>query len=368
MPETGGWSIKKEQDANATVSLKVGTEKGRIQMQQPVSCRRSNCLALLILAGAGGFAYVAFEPQPAGAHVATTRSARELAKLLPSAPTAAPGKTGGGEAATAGPALSGRLAVLLNMTLLQEGKERLLKSPSYTALFLKQEKIGKKPLDELQTIEMKLRHEPFSVYMKWLTVKEGQEVLYVDGELDNRMLVKKGGLLSRMPSIKLAPDSPLALRESRHPVTDAGILSLTEKLLKYRRVDVGRLDKMKCEVLTGQMIGNRPCYYFEVTYADPETEPLYRKSLMWIDEELSLPICVKNYTWESAGAGEEAEEEVVEEEVVEETEDGGESLADATPADPTLIEFYTFTDIAFEKETNPNSFDSANKEYSFKRQ
>lgn len=295
---------------------------------------------------------------------------------------AASGQENGKQHAIVGPILQGKLALTTYLVLLNEAREKLLKCPGYTATFLKQEKIGKNPLDTLQTIEMKLRHAPFSVYMKWVTVKEGQELLYVDGELDDRMLVKKGGVLSRMPSVKLAPDSPLALRESRHPVTDAGLLRLTEKLLKFRTEDLHRLDKVKCEFIPGQSIAGRKCYCFEVTYDAPATEPLYHRSVTWIDEEYSVPVCVKNYTWKDGvkdglenGAQSEAEnEEVIEEESgdspAENSEDpeAGDLLADATtPEEPNLIEFYTFTDIAFQKQADPNSFDSANADYAFKR-
>ncbi|MCA9093236.1 MAG: DUF1571 domain-containing protein [Planctomycetaceae bacterium] len=338
-------------------------------MHHPVCCRRPNCLALLILGATTGLGYLAFEPRPAGAHVATPRSVSELARLIPSNPVPSAATAGAdGTQVIVGPVVEGKLALMMNLALLKDGLDLLQKSPSYTATFLKQEKIGRKPLDHLQTIEMKLRHEPFSVYMKWLTVKEGQEVLFVEGELNDRMLVKKGGMLSRMPSVKLAPDSPLALNESRHPVTDAGILRLTEKLMKFRTEDLARIEKVKCEFIPGQSIAGRKCYCFDVTYSDPETEPLYRKSLTWIDEELSIPVCVKNYTWENGAqaAEDEEEEEVVEDD---ESSEAGDMLADAaTPEDPTLIEFYTFTDIAFEKQTDPHSFDAANKDYSFKRQ
>lgn len=339
-------------------------------MQHSVCCRRSNCLALLILASTTGLCYLAFEPKPAGAHVAVHRSAHDLARLIPAPlPQSASGGTSA-KVAQSGLVIEGKLALLMKMALLREGQARLLKSPSYTATFLKQEKIGKNPLDQLQTIEMKLRHEPFSVYMKWITVKEGQEVLYVDGELDNRMLVKKGGFLSRIPSIKIAPDAPLALKESRHPVTDAGLLKLTEKLLDYRTRDLERLDKLTCEFIPGQMIAGRKCHCFSVIYTDQAAEPLYSKTFTWIDEELCVPVCVKNYTWENADSSAEEEEETVEEELVEEeTVEDGETLADnATPAEPNLIEFYTYADIAFQREISPQSFDSANKDYSFKRQ
>lgn len=273
----------------------------------------------------------------------------------------------GGSTARAGTVIQGKLALMLNLSLLSEGRSRLLKSPSYTATFLKQEKIGSNPLDELQTIEMKLRHKPFSVYMKWITEKAGQEVLFVEGELEGRMLVKKGGMMSRIPSVKIPPDSSLALRESRHPITDAGLLRLTEQLLEFRTEDLNRLDKLKCEVLPEQLVGDRKCYCFQVEYADPAVEPLYSRSLTWIDEELSIPICVKNYTWGSAAST------TVESES---DEDTGENIAnftdggadDAAPKEPTLIEFYTYTDIEFQSEPEPNSFDAANSEYAFKRQ
>ena len=40
---------------------------------------------------------------------------------------------------------------------------------------------------------VKVRHEPFSIYLKWLSGEVGREVLYVDGANDGEMFVRSGG-------------------------------------------------------------------------------------------------------------------------------------------------------------------------------
>ena len=44
---------------------------------------------------------------------------------------------------------------------------------------------------------MKVRHEPFSVYMWFLKPFQGREVLYVDGQNNNEMVVLEAGLKRR---------------------------------------------------------------------------------------------------------------------------------------------------------------------------
>src|SRR5690606_37046315 len=79
--------------------------------------------------------------------------------------------------------LSGRWAMMLNVMLLERGCEEFARVPNYTAMLHKQERIGGE-LGDVQKVECKLRHEPFSVYMKWHTGDIGRELIYVDGAND----------------------------------------------------------------------------------------------------------------------------------------------------------------------------------------
>jgi hypothetical protein len=65
---------------------------------------------------------------------------------------------------------------------------------------------------------------------------------------------------------------------------------------------------------------------------------VYRKSIVFIDKELSMPVCVKNYTW-----AKDADPESIDEE--------------------TLVEFYAYTDMRMEQQLGAADFDQHNKDY-----
>src|SRR5579871_485780 len=196
---------------------------------------RPNCLAAAIALAAGGIFVFSFQPQPAGAHLGAKALQTPRVNTSAVVMTSYPGQANSDPATSmpsvsATPALKGKPALTLKFEMLEKGRAKLEGVSDYTATFIKQERVDGSDLQEVQTIHMKLRHAPFSVYMKWLVGPVGQEVLYVDGLHDNRMLVKKGGRMGKLlPSVKLDPHGSLAMGESRHPVTDAGLLTLTAK-------------------------------------------------------------------------------------------------------------------------------------------
>ncbi|MFO1023338.1 MAG: DUF1571 domain-containing protein [Planctomycetales bacterium] len=318
-----------------------------------------NCFAALILLATPVALFCSFESRPAGVHLGAVSQALPLLVISPPLTIKAPQSQADGSktppaASPATPAAGrqlpqGRLATLMSYGLLLDAKERLEKIPDYSATFLKQERVEGKDIQELQTIEMRLRHQPFSIYMKWLDVNEGQELLYVEGEREGNMLVKKGGRLGKMiPAVSIPPKGKLAMAESRYPVTTAGLLGLTEKLLSYRKRDLGLAEGVDTKMLPDEKIDGRLCYCFQTEYASEKVELTYRKSMIWIDQETSFPLCVKNYCWPNDETRRIAEE------------------AETPPEDPTLIENYTFTNLRFEKRLNVTAFNETNGEYKFK--
>lgn len=243
--------------------------------------------------------------------------------------------------------LPDREAVAWNLDLLKSGYEELKQIPHYTATFLKQERIAKEMTDP-QVIQLKLRHEPFSVYMRWLQGEVGREVLYVDGEYDGDMLVKVGGWKARVvPPLRLAPDCSLAMQQSRYPVTQVGLLALCETLIQDRERDLDEDRNVRCDVVDELVCNERTCYRFELCYDDPSSSEIYRKSVQYIDKEWRIPICVKNFTWPSRqdAIGYEAKD----------------------LDDRTLIEFYSYSDVCLDSLLADSDFDSANSEYCFNR-
>ena len=111
---------------------------------------------------------------------------------------------------------------------MKAGCERFRRIPGYTATLIKQERIGSTLAEEV-SLEIKVRHDPFSVYMKWLTVDPGKEILYVDGTNDGNLLVRLGGFKGRILPVSAFDPSRTVLGESRYPITKVGILANSRK-------------------------------------------------------------------------------------------------------------------------------------------
>lgn len=310
-------------------------------------CRRSNCLAVLIAGAAVTFLYIDFQPRPAGAEcdlmVATVATPSIiLPRATSETPAAEPGEPVGSESETA--AVAPQTDLERNIALLERGIARLESQSDYAAQFHKVERVDGAMQDE-QVIFMKVRHQPFSVYFKWLTGDVGREVLYVDGLNDGKMLVHAGGWKARLlPVLKIDPLGSIALREARHPITRAGLLNLTKTLLENRRTDQVRNKGSVCRAVEGQQFNSRPCWCYVVEYDAPEFNETYRKSVSLIDQELLVPVCIQNYTWPS-GKYENA------------------AQLDAE----TLVESYSYTDIVFNQQLADVDFDTKNSAYTFRR-
>lgn len=235
---------------------------------------------------------------------------------------------------------STRLSLFVNVAMLEKAEAVLAGLPGYTATFSKQEVVADELTDE-QVMQVKIRHEPFSVYMKWVTGHKGRQLLYVKGQNENRMLVKLGGWKKKLPALKLDPSGSMAMKESRYPITKAGLLELVRESLAIRRGDLARSEGIRCRLIENQEFDGRPCYGFVVEYSDPKVSKRYRKTEMLIDCQLGVPVVVRNFSWPTTAA----------------------SVADLD-AD-TLVECYTYRNIKFQREVARGDFDRGNKAYRF---
>jgi Protein of unknown function (DUF1571) len=234
--------------------------------------------------------------------------------------------------------LDGPRAKALLLDVLLVAAERLNQIDDYTATFRKQERLNGK-LGPVQTLQMKVRHKPFAIYFKFLNPQAGREVVYAEGHHDNKLIAHATGV-SRLliPRLAVPPDSKLALLDSRHPVTEAGLANLTAKLIGFRRMDledtdaVTVLDRFKDEdgrewlrsVHTHtHRIEHRPFARVEVLY-DPTT---------------FFPMDIHSYDWPEAGQ----------------------------TGDLHLAEHYHYQALDTNASLSALDFDPANPEYAFQR-
>ena len=98
---------------------------------------------------------------------------------------------------------------------------------SYTAVFHKQQRIAGELLAE-ETILLKCRKRPFSLYMKWIAAPyKGGELVYVAGWNEDRIRAHRGGIL-RFIVRNLDPRDPGLMASNLRPVTSTGIGYLLE--------------------------------------------------------------------------------------------------------------------------------------------
>jgi hypothetical protein len=166
------------------------------------------------------------------------------------------------------------------------------KGTGFTATFTKHERI-KGELHESETMLMKCRYSPFSVYFKWQKgSKGGREVIYFEGKNENKVV----GHQPPLPfNIKLVPNSSDALKESIRPITMAGFRSMLDAMIKVttEAKQAGHL-KIFC---TEDVYNGRPAYCILRVLPKKQNYP-YNLLYVHMDKELMAPVHIAAYDWD----------------------------------------------------------------------
>ncbi len=217
------------------------------------------------------------------------------------------------------------------------GRPRIAELKDYTALLSKQESIdGEKQV--AQMMEMKIRHEPFSVYLKfrWPREMAGQEVIYIKGLNDGNMQAHGVGMQKRLGTLSLDPNGLIAMRGNKYPITEIGLLNLVDKL-----VEVGEKDTKygECSVNYYEDVTDsegRPCTMIEVIHPTPRKQFRFYVARILVDNEYNMPIRYESYEW----MGEKDTE-------------------------PPLIEIYTYQKLRLNVGLTDEDFSTKNPKYAF---
>jgi outer membrane lipoprotein-sorting protein len=110
---------------------------------------------------------------------------------------------------------------------LQATEEALAKVDNYTAIFHRIERVeGKLLPEEITFLKFK---RPLKIYMRWISPSEGQESLYVRGANNNKIRAHGTGI-AKFITVNLDPSGGLAMENSRHPITEAGLENLVKRI------------------------------------------------------------------------------------------------------------------------------------------
>jgi hypothetical protein len=106
--------------------------------------------------------------------------------------------------------------------LVQRGLEGLSAIGSYRVTLQRQERVGA-TLQPDETVVVNIRREPRAVRLEWPSgPNKGREVIYDSGG-DQQMHIHTPNALPPLVRLTLPPNSPMVLRNSRHPITEAGL-------------------------------------------------------------------------------------------------------------------------------------------------
>ncbi len=235
--------------------------------------------------------------------------------------------------------MEGMPAKRLLLNFLERTRRRLDAVEGYTATFRRQERIGGK-LGPEQTLRMKARSRPFAIYLKFLAPKAGKEVVYASGKHDNKVIAHSGDWKDKLiPRLRLDPTGAIALADSRHPITDAGLVHLTDKLVGFRRMDLHDAESQTVLDRVRDAEG-RDWLRSVHTHPDPKSNRPFARVEVLYDPDTRLPRRIDSFDWLAPGHD-------------------GEPLP--------LAERYIYDDLDLEAPLSDIDFDPANPAYAFSR-
>jgi hypothetical protein len=218
----------------------------------------------------------------------------------------------------------------------REGLPAIRNIQDYSCILHKRELVDGQ-LGEHQAMLAKVRHQPFSVYLYFLSPPNlrGQEVIYVAGRNDNKLQAHGVGLRGAVGTVSLHPEGHMAMRGNRYPITELGVLNLVERLIQ-----VGDRDSHygECDVqFLKAKVAGRSSTCIQVTHPVPRRNFLFHLARIYVDDELNLPIRYEAWDWPAQQGGQ-----------------------------PQLMEEYTYVNLKLNNGFTDLDFDPKNPKYGFR--
>src|SRR5208282_5521294 len=117
--------------------------------------------------------------------------------------------------------------------VLATARDRLDALSTYQVNITRVERVGGQMQAEEEVV-LNIRRNPKAVRLEWAKgPNKGREVIYSAAINDRMMYVNSGNSALPIPRMTIPVDSPLALRNSRHPITEAGFDTILDNLFKF---------------------------------------------------------------------------------------------------------------------------------------
>jgi hypothetical protein len=189
-----------------------------------------------------------------------------------------------------------------------------------------------------KVLRLKVRHQPFSVYVHFDAPQDvrGQEVIYVAGQNGGKLLAHGVGLKALAGTVALDPRGAIAMQGSRHPITEVGILNFTHRMIRVLENDA-RDPQYQVKYFPGTKVHGRSCTCMQFVHPTPGLSIPYYMARVYVDDELNVPVRGETYLWPARQGGE-----------------------------PVLIQEYTYLNLRLNNSFTDRDFDVNNPQYRFR--
>jgi hypothetical protein len=208
----------------------------------------------------------------------------------------------------------------------------------YTATLTRQERIGD-ILTEKNISRAKIRNElenqPLSVYILFTqpAAVRGREVIWVDGENENKITAHEGGLLNLFRVVQ-PHDGFIAMMGSRYSIAETGIQRLMATLIQHALHD---REYGECEVQLSEVhSAGVACRRIRVVHPIERKHFIFHVVEVDIDLQRNIPVRLASWMWPET--------------------DG---------AEPPLTEEYIYTDIKLNVGLTNDDFNPDSEQYNY---
>jgi len=172
--------------------------------------------------------------------------------------------------------------------ILAQADAKLRGLKTYKMKVSRVERVGGQ-LQPSEELSLFVRSDPKAVRLEWADgPNKGREVIY-SSTLDPRMIfVHMANSAIPLPSMKIAIDSPLVMKNSRHSITEAGLDTIVEKLRRAEQNggDSDKEDKLEFRGLQKAPGLDHPCNQFVIRSATGDSWKIF------LDPNSKLPCLV----------------------------------------------------------------------------
>lgn len=177
----------------------------------------------------------------------------------------------------------------------------------YTCVFTRQERIGA-VLSAEQVAEMKVRTQPYSVYVRFGTpaAVSGMEAVYVATRRNGKIRYKPPGKAGVNGFLTVSADDPKMLAENRHPASELGIGKVLDRLTAVAARERALNNPVEAFPSDFAFAGRQVTRY-EVYTRRPHAHWYAYRYQVYVDKETKLPVRFEAYDQPKPGASPDGE-------------------------------------------------------------